>query len=111
MALVLGRLDPPRQGSKHRIGDRGGSVLIGDAPLVGLPAAADLGLGGSQETLHQVLDRRASIKQPERLAHRRPAVPAREMVNEPLHLGGCDPRLLHRLPPAPRPVAKQTGHT
>ena len=70
------------------------------------PTSAWAGPGG-----REILDRRASIKPSERLAHRRPTVPAREMVDEPLHLGGCDPRLLHRPPPALRPRRRQTGHT
>jgi hypothetical protein len=62
MALILGRLDPPGQRTQHRVGDGGGGVLVGHAPLVGLPPPADLGLCRSQEALHEVLDGSAGLE-------------------------------------------------
>jgi hypothetical protein len=111
MALVLGRLDPPPQHPQHRVGDGGRGVLVGHAPLVRLPPPADLRLRRSQETLNKVLDGGAGLQQPQRLAHRRLAVPPRKGVDEPLHVSWRNVRLLHRLPPASQPIDKHTGHT
>jgi len=96
VVLVLGRLDPPGQHPEHRVGDRRRGMLVGHAPLVGLPPPADLGRGACQEALDNVLDWGAGLEQPEGLTDRRLAVPPREGVDEPLHLSCRD---LHRLPP------------
>jgi hypothetical protein len=77
-------------------------VLVGQAPPVGLPAPADLGLGGSQQALHEVLDGGAGLQQPERLAvataaAKRP-LPAAGRVRPERFCEGRAAQVLHRGP-------------